>query len=177
MKVGKFVLTAAVAGATWLSACSDDDDVNPGPGLNSMDRNFMVKAAYGNKAEVDAGSAASTMGRDSLVRAFGAKMVVDHQNAYADLASLANNWNIGLPETPDSVHVAKKQYLLSLSGYSFDTAYMNAQIMDHQATVALFQAELDSGQQVNLKAYASKYLPAIKMHLMMADSIAGVLKK
>jgi hemerythrin-like domain-containing protein len=32
--------------------------------------------------------------------------------------------------------------------------------------------EADSSKQVQLKAYANKYLPKIKMHLQKADSIS-----
>jgi putative membrane protein len=54
---------------------------------------------------------------------------------------------------------------------SFDTAYINSQVKDHQAAVNLFQSEISAGATQSVKDYASKYLPHIQMHLNMADSI------
>jgi putative membrane protein len=176
MKTVKGIFVGVMATALFISACSDDDITTPDPGVTQNDRYFMEMAAYGNMNETDAGALAVTMGRDTAVKVFGAAMVADHQTAYNDLATLATAWTIAIPQGPDSAHVAMKQYLSGLSGYSFDTAYINAQIKDHEATVALFRKEVDSTSQPQLKAYAQKYLPKIEMHLAMADSISAILQ-
>jgi putative membrane protein len=174
----KHCLMATVLIASFLTACDDDDDdVTPNNTLSATDSSFMRLAAFGNKAEIDAGTLASTKGTNPAVKTFGQMMVMDHQTAYDDLSSLASSWSITIPTTPDPVHVAKKEYLMTLTGHSFDTAYINAQVMDHENTVALFQKQLDSGRNQQLKDYANKYLPKIKMHLMMADSLDTVFEQ
>jgi putative membrane protein len=65
--------------------------------------------------------------------------------------------------------------LNSLSGRSFDTAYINSQIKDHQKTLSIFQMEINDGDNQNVRNYASKYLPHIQMHLQKADSLSRAL--
>lgn len=169
-----FLLVCA-CGAASLSACSDDDD-DTNINLSALDRNFVIQAGYNNKAEIVAGAVADSLGADSTVRMYGSMMIMDHTMAYDELANIARTWEVTVPQEPDSLHKAKTAYLRTLSGKTFDTAYINAQIKDHVATIALFQREADSSDLTQLKAYANKYLPKLKMHLQMADSIATVLR-
>lgn len=177
MRVVNFLFVGLLLTGSF-TACSDDDDnnVTPDPGISASDRTFMQQAAYGNKAEVDAGQLASVSGNHAMVKMFGSMMVSDHTTAYDDLSKISDSLNIDIPEAPDSAHLAMKQHLQTLSGYAFDTTYIAAQVMDHQKTVALFQRAVDSSAHQGLKAYAAKYLPGIKMHLQKADSIKTALK-
>lgn len=172
MKSLKFLFIVGLLSTGLLVACDDDDNDNPRPSLSAMDQTFIQMAAFGNRAEIDAGQLASTKGNDTMVRMFGNMMVQDHSVAYDELEDITDDWDIVIPRTPDSVHLMLKQRLMGLSGQSFDTAYMNSQIKDHQVNIALFQKEADSSKQPILKSYATKYLPKLKMHLQKADSIA-----
>ncbi|WP_158568861.1 DUF4142 domain-containing protein [Chitinophaga silvisoli] len=174
MKTLHFLFLCCACGTLTFTSC-DDDDNDTNVNLSSRDQTFMTKAGFNNKAEIVAGAVADSMGMDSTVRMYGNMMVDDHTTAYNELAGYANSWNVNIPQQPDSIHMAKTAYLRSLSGHSFDTAYINAQIKDHIETIALFQQEADSSSMTQLKAYAGKYLPKLKMHLQMADSIAAVL--
>ena len=56
--------------------------------------------------------------------------------------------------------------------------YLGAQVDDHENTIALFQQEIASGQDPDVKAYATKYLPKIVGHTSMiygAASGVGVM--
>jgi putative membrane protein len=44
-------------------------------------------------------------------------------------------------------------------------------VQDHQEDVADFQKEATSGQDPALKSFAQKYLPVLKQHLGMAESL------
>jgi putative membrane protein len=176
MKPVRILFFASVVAAVGFASCSDDDDNNTNPSLTVEDKTFMQQAAFGNKAEITAGQMASTKGNENMVKMFGSMMVTDHSTAYDELEDMADRWNYDIPQAPDSMHQAKAQYLNSLSGYSFDTAYTAAQVMDHQKTVQLFQQATQGTAQQQLKAYAEKYLPKIQMHLQHADSILTALK-
>jgi|SRR5215217_9264612 len=155
-----------------LAACKNDDDDNTKAGLNQTDRNFIMKASYGNNAEVDAGQSAATKGNNAGVRMFGQMMVSDHGTAQAELQMVAQQIAQTVPQGLDSMHQVMKQYLSGMSGHSFDTAYMHAQIKDHQSTINLMQDEINNGSNQRLRDYATKYLPKIQMHYHMADSIS-----
>ena len=44
---------------------------------------------------------------------------------------------------------------------------------DHIETIALFQAETTNGMDAQTKAYATKLLPKLQMHLQHAQSLAS----
>lgn len=155
-----------------LSSCDKDDDDND---LNSTDQTFMTQVAMANKAEIMAGQLAATKGSSAGVKAFGSLMVTEHGQAQTDLQSLAGSLSMNLPDSVDAEHQALMVRLNSLSGYSFDTAYINSQVKDHQKVVNIFQMELNDGDNESVRAYASQYLPHIQMHLQKADSLSTAL--
>ena len=53
--------------------------------------------------------------------------------------------------------------------------YMTSQVNDHQATLGIFETEINSGTNQKVKAYAQKYRPHIEHHLEEADSIRTVV--
>jgi putative membrane protein len=173
MKTVKLMGMVCLACTVLVNACrKDHDDRKP----SKQDRNFMINAAYSNHAEVAAGQLAASKGTDASVRSFGQFMVTEHSMAQDELENLADKWDIDLPDGPDSMHIMLAQKLQSLSGYSFDTAYINSQVKDHAAAIMLFDTEAKSGDQRKVRAYAQKYLPHIIHHKHMADSIANKLQ-
>lgn len=160
---------------TVLAACSRDDDGSTGNEVNDNDRNFVTMASLSNNAEVAAGQIAATKGSNALVKTFGQQMVSEHTAAQADLKSRASALSLTAPDTVDAEHKALAVRLNSLSGYSFDTAYMNAQIRDHGKTVDIFKTEVNGGNNQSIRGYAVDYLPHIQMHYNKADSIRKLL--
>jgi putative membrane protein len=62
-----------------------------------------------------------------------------------------------------------------LSGFAFDTAYINSEVKAHHETIILFDNESDNGDDQRLINYAHKYLPHIRIHLEKVDSLKVVL--
>jgi len=166
-------LVLALAGS--VAACSDDDDDNQLPTVSTKDQNIMTQASFGNIAEVEVGKVADSISATTEVKEFGQMMITDHTTAQQDLQQLANAWFVDIPQEPDSMHKAKKQQLMMMSGHMFDTAYINAQIMDHQATISLLEMAADESDQQAIRDYANKYLPKVRMHLEHAQMIASQL--
>ncbi|HLO59556.1 MAG TPA: DUF4142 domain-containing protein [Bacteroidales bacterium] len=162
-------------------SCNKDDDNdnnnnNNGNG-NSNGKNESVIKQIGasNLAEITLGQLATLKGGDTLVKAFGAMMVRDHQKSQSDLDSLANGRNIDLPVNLDTVNGALRDSLTALNGGDFDKSYIKSQIMAHTKVKNMFQAIKDSTQDASLKSYVNMYLPDINEHLAKADSIAMAL--
>ncbi|HEU4471834.1 MAG TPA: DUF4142 domain-containing protein [Flavisolibacter sp.] len=169
----KRTILSALTVLTLLSACDkDEDDDNE---LNSTDRTFMTNVAMGNMAEVQAGQLAATKGTNPQVVQFGQHMVTEHTLAQTELRAMADSLGVALPTTVDAEHQALMVRLNGLSGYSFDTAYMNSQVRDHQKTLNIFQMEMNDGNHQRVRFYASKYMPHIQMHLQEAQSIRSSL--
>jgi putative membrane protein len=66
--------------------------------------------------------------------------------------------------------------LNNLSGTSFDKAYVEMMVTDHQNAVALFKKAAHSTDSA-VKAYASKYLPTLRKHLEEINALADKSSK
>jgi putative membrane protein len=165
-----------VALAIVFSSCDKDDDDEAEPNnLSASDSLFMMKASRANRAEIELGAMAADKGNHMAVKDFGRHMVTDHTMSLNELDSLADRWNVNLPNDLDSLHKAKKQMLSGMSGYQFDTAYLNSQVKDHIDAIALYEQEAGMGQEQKLKDYAMKTLPHLRMHKAKVDSVLTVV--
>src|SRR3954471_18990259 len=164
-------ITGIVMAIIFFAACNNKNDNNDGMTMNATDQQFLQQVSYSNHDEVAAGQIASTKGTADSVKIFAQMMISDHTTAQASLDSLGGQYNMQLPQGPDSAHIAFGLLLGTLSGYTFDTTYMSAQVSDHQLTLGAFQNEIDNGNNVQVKGYATKNLPIIQEHLMMAQRI------
>ena len=64
-----------------------------------------------------------------------------------------------------------RERLGKLQENAFDRDYIRGQITAHQETVQLFEYEIGSGQDSQLKNFASQTLPVLMRHLEMAQQI------
>lgn len=173
MKMTRFFF-GCMAAAVVLSACEKNDDTNTEGSV--QDQTFTAQASVINNAEVQMGTLALTKAQDDGVKAFAQKMVTDHTEAQAKLASVVGGLGVSLSDSIGAANTAILQRLNGLSGYDFDTAYINSQRMGHQVAIAYFQTEVNSGSQQQIKAFASDMLPKLQMHLTMADSVYNEIK-
>jgi putative membrane protein len=137
------------------------------------DASFDKSAAEGGIAEIDAGKLAQQKGATDKVKDFGAMMVKDHSAANAKLQGIASTKGITLPTSASMGDMASKAKLEVLSGDTFDKSYIKGQIKAHQDTIELFQKEIDSGQDMDAKAFAKATLPTVRAHLKSINAIAA----
>lgn len=128
------------------------------------DKEFVMKASQGGMTEVQLGKLASDKGGTSQVKDFGSQMVKDHSQANDELKSLADKKGLAVSPKLDSKDQAQVDRLSKLSGPAFDKAYVTNQVRAHESTVKLFQEEAKSGQDPDLKAFASRTLPTLQEH-------------
>jgi putative membrane protein len=154
-----------------------DTSTNPsatgGIAVDKDDAKFVTTAANDGMAEVAAGKMAQEKAVSSRVKSFAAMMVTDHTKAGDDLAALAKTKNITLPAAPDADAQKKADDLSKKTGNDFDKAYVNAMVDGHKKAVSLFEDASKSLKDADLRAFAIKTLPTLKMHL---DSINAIHK-
>jgi predicted outer membrane protein len=75
-----------------------------------------------------------------------------------------------------SKHQVTMNRLEALSGNEFDQQYIDTQVSSHKETIELFQQEISSGKNAQLRQFAQKNLPLIKKHLQEALAIQTALK-
>jgi putative membrane protein len=154
------LITCAVAAAALVASASLSAQV-----AGSADETFVKQTAIGGMAEVQAGRLATQKASNAKVKAFGERMVTDHGKANDELKSLAATKKIAISSDIDAEHKAAYDKLQGLSGSAFDRAYVADMITGHEKNVAAFRQESTSGQDPDVKAFASKTLPTIEEHL------------
>ena len=138
---------------------------------NVADRNFARAAASGGLSEVELGRLADHKGQSSELRSFGQRMVDDHSQTNNQLKELAAAANVPLPNVPGPEGQAMRERLDKMQGDAFDRDYIQGQISAHQQTVQLFEYEIGSGQDAQLKNFAAQTLPVLMRHLEIAQDI------
>jgi putative membrane protein len=171
----KWMLAASVFAGVFTACQRDDDGGGVNDNVNTADRNFVMMASLSNNAEISAGQVAATKGTSNMVKSFGQQMVAEHTLAQADLKSRASAVSLMAPDTVDAEHKALMARLNTLSGYSFDTAYMNSQVKDHAKTLDIFNMEISGGNNQRIRSYATDNVGHIQMHYTRADSIRKAL--
>lgn len=139
--------------------------------VSSLDQQFMIMAAQGNNAEIQTSQMALERSESEEVRQFAQRMIQEHTLANQQLQQIASEYGVELPADPGPLNQAIAEQLSQLSGSEFDRAYMGAQTNAHLRTVALFQTQIQQGQEESLRQYATQLLPAVADHYEMASSM------
>lgn len=145
--------------------------------LSPQDQKFVKEAAQGGMAEVMLGQMASKKATVDSVKQFGQMMVKDHTKANNQLKQLTTEKGVRLPTDVAPEHKALAARLEKLSGSEFDRAYMKEMVEDHEKDVKAFEKQVDSGRDADVKAWASKTLPTLQMHLKTAKDVEAKLPK
>lgn len=164
-----------------LSACGSHDtkvahNFNERTNVDDQSLTFVKTAAEANNAEIKVSTIAEAKSKNQRVINFAKMMIKDHSDAGKELKTVAFKDYVTLADSPSVEH---KQLMDSLNKISsptdFDKAYMKAMVADHEKAVQLFHDESESNN-VSMKKYAEKYLPALRMHLDSAKAISSSLK-
>jgi len=141
--------------------------------INQADRTFVRALAMGGLAEVELAKLAAQQASNDAVKDFAQRMIKDHGEANDRLASLAKANGIALPDQLDSEQRSMRDRLQQAGKTEFDHAYIRGQITSHQQAVQLLVYQIGSGENEDLKTFASDILPVVLDHLRMAQSIAA----
>jgi putative membrane protein len=143
-------------------------------GMPTGSGDFAVKVAESGAVEVALARLAMTKASSPAVKAFATRMLTDHGKANDELAKLAKDQSITLPDTTAAVNRASAK-LANVSGDEFDRAYMKMQLIGHQNSLTLFEHQSQHGTDATIKAWAQKMLPTLREHQKMADEAEDTL--
>ncbi len=190
IKIGILLTSVAVLTAVG-TACSNEpgkETANSAPIIKSEpakpasdkgdsvvtggDLAFMNDAAPGGMVEVELGKMAAGKSQNAEVKAFGQKMVEDHSKAGDELKQIAAQKKVMLPTDVMPAHKQLMEKLSKLSGADFDKEYVKAMVEAHEKDVAAFENVSKTAADADVKAFAAKTLPVLKMHLEMIKGMA-----
>jgi putative membrane protein len=142
-----------------------------------LDKDFLVKAAVANNAEIEVSKLAESRANSTQVKEFAAMLKKEHKAAYDKLGDLFKNRKIGVAagleiETRDEI-----KRLSKLQGNEFDRAFLQHMIRDHKRAISLFENQAKNGQDRDIRTYAKELLPDLRNHLTMAEEVAKTVAK
>ncbi|HKN86666.1 MAG TPA: DUF4142 domain-containing protein [Nitrospiraceae bacterium] len=138
------------------------------------EREFLLKAAQGQKAEIALGQLATEHAGSNKVKDFGRQMIDDHAKANEQVKQLASKEGVTLPKDVElpAAQQERAQRFQQLSGKEFDRAYMDYMLREHTKDIHEFEEGASRIKDPDVRQWASKTLPILKSHLTMARSIA-----
>lgn len=142
--------------------------------INVKDSTFLQHAAADGLAEVQMGQMALDKSSDAKVRQLAQSIVDDHTKANDQLKTLAQNKQVTLPTAASSDTQKETRNLQTKSGSAFDQAWSKAVVKDHQTAVKLFTQESTQTKDPDLHQFAQATLPALRVHLQLAQAVAAV---
>lgn len=134
------------------------------------DAAFVLRVADHDARRLEAARLAGARGLDARVRAFAARMVMDHTRIGAELMIFARARSIVVKPDPGVAKLVADTFA-GMAGARFDTAYVGLAVRDHEASVALFEEESRVGSDAELKAWAARTLPTLREHLRLARDL------
>jgi putative membrane protein len=108
-------------------------------------------------------------GQSQAVKGFAQRLINDHNMANQELATLAKQKGVLL--LGDDAKMISMP-LATKSGADFDKEFARAMIEDHQKDISAFEKEASSGNDPDVKNWASKTLPTLRAHLAEAQALA-----
>lgn len=144
-----------------------------GTATNGLGQTFADTAAASDAFEIQSSELARTAAHSPAVKSFASKMIEAHTASTAELKKAAASANP--PITPHPAMTSDQQQMLTglqgKKGAEFDTAYAQAQVTAHQATLDALRQYSTSGDVPQLKALATKMIPTVTAHLNMAKGL------
>jgi putative membrane protein len=146
------------------------------PVLSSDDKDFISMAAKDGYAEIRVAQMALTKSHNKDVKELAQKILDDHQKANADLAKIASNKGVTLPDSTTLTDKASEIKLKALSGTRFDQSFVSTMVSDHKDAVAAFQKEGMQGSDSDVKEFANDTVKHLQDHLTAAQELENKMK-
>lgn len=138
---------------------------------------FVENAAIGDMYERTAAQIALKRSRSFEVKAFAARMLADHTTSTHQLeAGLEMNETRGVtqpPIKPDARRTKMLEHLAQAPDDSFDTTYLDQQLLAHEETATLMRTYAQGGDNPQLISFAEGTLPVVERHLAKGKELRG----
>ena len=145
------------------------------------DANTAAILLTSHNAGLAAARIATTRARHRDVKLLARSIVTDHTSMSASLARLLASINL-TPREDDVSRLlrdqsaARRDTLRGLSGWQFDSAYVEHEVRFHQELlVAIDRVFLPSARNASLREYVTTLRPTIASHLTLAEQARAVI--
>ena len=132
---------------------------------------FLTKAANSGIAEVQLAKLAQQKATIDAVKNFASMLERDHSAANEQVKTLAGQRNVTLPTAPSDDKQKMYTDMEKMSGKAFDKEYISMMVKAHNDGITLFEDTRSNATDVDVKNFADKTLPTLRMHLDSAKAI------
>lgn len=132
---------------------------------------FLTKAANSGIAEVQLAKLAQQKATIDAVKNFAAMLERDHSAANDQVKNLAGQRNVSLPASPSEDKQKMYADMEKMTGKAFDKEYISMMVKSHNDGINLFEDTRANASDIDVKNFADKTLPTLKMHLDSAKAI------
>ena len=170
---------SAATTATQVKTEGNEHDVHPlelKPMVSLKDVKFASTATNDGLNVVNISKMAQEKTINARVRNFAIMLVNDHTKFGNDLATIAKDKKITLPALPGMAEMQQANRLAIKQGTDFDRAYVDAMIADQKKAMALYENGSKDCKDPQLKSFAVKMLPVLKMHLDSAQAVRSSIE-
>lgn len=131
------------------------------------DQQFLEKATQGALLEINNARMALNQTKDESIHKFANQMITDHRNALDQLAKSVNKETFDKASQIPQVSNALAQQ----RDEAFNNMYKQQAIKSHKETITLYENYIRTSNNPQLKAWAEKNLPVVRMHLDHAEKL------
>ncbi len=139
--------------------------------LSSRDQQFLKEAAESNLASIKSAQIAQQKATDPNVKRFAEEQLRTHQNMQTQLNQIAQQHNMTLPTQMSSADQREYNKLANLSGSQFDREYSKWVADTQQKMLKDYRKESQSGQNTQLKTFASSHVTTIQNDMQTAQNL------
>lgn len=158
------------------AGCGNEDETDPTV-ISELDKQFILGAADDALFQVNAGQVAASRTTRKSIRDYSEQMTTDHTEVGRELQKLAAARQVQLPTTLSDERQQQLDSLAMQTGASLDTLYLNQMVAVQARVVHMMEIEGTSGNDQELKQWASNRLPVARQWeeraKAMRDSLVG----
>ena|ERR1700719_16890 len=180
--VGSFCIASVVCAQMGTPSMEPDNPFlrkktspTPSPGttkggaakISEKDKSFLLNVASTNTWEVKTGSSVESKLQNASVKNVATRLVSDHTRMNNELVQLGKKKGLDI-----SVESKGQQ----IPGPNYDKNYLTLIEQDHHESINRFQKEAQSGDDPDIKAFATKSLPILHQHASLIKEAQGKVK-
>lgn len=159
---------------TAANAAVAGKDVMASKSLSSDDRDFMITAAGNGLYEIEVSKLAAKKSQNAAIKRYAATLVRDHTAAKEALRTLAVAKPLRIPDDMPDGKKAQFNMFSEATPAEFDEKFLKTVgIEAHRTDIELFETQVEKGKDPQVKAFAAKTLPKLKMHLAAAEKLVA----
>jgi putative membrane protein len=174
MKTLATLAAAAVllSSAAFAQSVGEKTGVNSALGISPTTADFVKEAAMSDMLEIESSKIAQQKG-NADEKKFAGQMITDHTKTSSELKGLVSSGDVKaeIPASLDSSSQSKLDKLRDAKPEDFAGQYDPMQVSAHKDAVSLFERYAKGGDNLKLKDWAGKTLPALQHHLEMAQDM------